>query len=148
MLKFRKINSQNKQSVLSVYKKIYLRGNTHQVLSQLMDKTCHIGFCGYNDANLVGFISASHALNEIDIIELGVMSEFRRQGVAFELIIHLQRYCIKQNIRRIFLEVAKNNVPAIRLYEKAGFNEIGIRKNYYSSRGSPVDAFVYRWSSV
>ena len=42
--------------------------------------------------------------------------------------------CRKANIVNIFLEVRKSNLSAIRLYEKNGFNEIGIRNNYYQNR--------------
>ena len=50
--------------------------------------------------------------------------------------------CRKANIANIFLEVRKSNLSAIRLYEKKGFNEIGIRNNYYQNRHSKEDAIL------
>ena len=44
------------------------------------------------------------------------------------------------HVSRIFLEVAENNIPARRLYEKAGFSEIGRRKNYYKTKSGFCDA--------
>ena len=79
------------------------------------------------------------------IIEIGVIKEQRRQGVAYELVSHLQKHCIKNGIRRIFLGVAENNIAAISLYEKTGFNKIGIRKNYYFRDGCSSDSYEYSW---
>ena len=146
MLKLEKINKQNKQSVLSLHEKIYLGGNARNALSDTMDMSCHIGFCGFKKTNLVGFVSATYAADELDIIELGVVKDFRRHGVAFKLIVHLQQYCIEHKIQKIYLEVAVNNESAINLYEKTGFNKIGIRKNYYTLKGFTLDAFTYCWN--
>ena len=148
MIELEKINKQNKQLILGVYQQIHSCECDINVLSEMMDKPSHVGFFGYSDNHLVGFISANYALDELDIIELGVISEFRRLGIARKLITHLQHYCIRHNIKKIFLEVAENNVAGISLYEKTGFRKIGIRKNYYLSKGALIDGLAYRWNSM
>ena len=50
--------------------------------------------------------------------------------------------CRKKNIVNIFLEVRKSNLSAIQLYEKNGFNEIGIRNNYYQNRDGTENAIL------
>ena len=50
--------------------------------------------------------------------------------------------CRKAKITNIFLEVRKSNLSAIKLYEKNGFNEIGIRNNYYRNKGAKEDAIL------
>ena len=148
MVEFETISTQNKQSVLGIYQKIYLGDCDLKALSDMMDKPPHIGFCGYSDNQLVGFISANHVVDELDIIELGVISEFRRRGIAHKFLIYLQHYCVNQNIKKIFLEVAENNAAAIGLYEKTGFSKIGARKNYYSRKGALIDGLTYCWNSI
>tara|TARA_A200000113_G_scaffold125031_2_gene112554 strand:- start:78 stop:527 length:450 start_codon:yes stop_codon:yes gene_type:complete len=148
MVEFETISTQNKQSVLGIYEKIYLGDCDLKALSDMMDKLPHIGFCGYSDNQLVGFISANHVVDELDIIELGVISEFRRRGIAHKFLTYLQHYCVNQNIKKIFLEVAENNAAAIGLYEKTGFSKIGIRKNYYSRKGTLIDGLAYCWNSM
>ena len=148
MIELEKINNPNKHLVLGIYQKIYSGECDINALFGMMDKLSHVGFFGYSDNHLVGFISANCAADELDIIELGVISEFRRLGVAHKLITHLQLYCIRQNIKKIFLEVAENNAAAIGLYEKTGFSNIGIRKNYYSRNGTLIDGLAYCWHSM
>ena len=148
MIELEKINKHNKQLVLGIYHKIHSDGCDINALFNMMDKLPHVGFFGYSDNHLVGFISANFAVDELDIIELGVISEFRRLGIARKLVTHLQHYCISQNIKTIFLEVAENNNAAICLYEKTGFRKIGVRKNYYSSKGASIDGLAYCWNSM
>ena len=148
MIELEKINKQNKHLVLGIYQKIYSGRCDINALFYMMGKLTHVGFFGYSNNHLVGFISANYAADELDIIELGVISDFRRLGVAHKLIMHLQHYCIRQNIKKIFLEVAENNAPAIGLYEKTGFRKIGIRKNYYSRKGAFIDGLAYCWYSM
>ena len=148
MIKFEKINKHNKQLVLDLYLKIFSGGCDINALFDMMDKLTHVGFLGYSDNHLAGFISANCAVDELDIIDLGVISEFRRLGIANRLITHLQHYCEIQNIKKIFLEVAENNAPAISLYEKTGFDRIGIRKNYYSRKDTVIDGLAYCWNSM
>ena len=83
--------------------------------------------------------------DEIDIIEIGVIKQQRRRGVAYKLVSHFQKHCINNGIRKIFLCVAENNIAAISLYEKTGFNKIGIRKNYYFRDGFLSDSYEYSW---
>ena len=50
--------------------------------------------------------------------------------------------CRKANITNIFLEVRRSNSLAIRLYEYNGFNEVGVRNNYYQNRDGKEDAIL------
>ena len=145
MLEIKKINSQNIEAVFKLYEKINSYNKNSVTFLETMKKPYHIGFCGYMNNTLSSFISGLHVLDEIDIIEIGVKKEHRRQGVANKLVSHLQKHCTKNGIRKIFLGVAENNIAAISLYEKTGFNKIGIRKNYYFRDGFSSDSYEYSW---
>jgi ribosomal-protein-alanine N-acetyltransferase len=75
---------------------------------------------------LIGYI-LTNVTDQIDIIWIYVDKEYRRQGYASELIDYLSK---KVN-RSIMIEVNENNIEAINLYKKMGFELINIRKNYY-----------------
>ena len=145
MFEIKKINGQNIEAVFKLYQKINLYNKSSVTFLETMKKSYHIGFCGYMNNTLSSFISSIHVLDEIDIIEIGVIKEQRRRGVAYKLVSHLQKHCIKNGIQKIFLCVAENNTAAISLYEKTGFNKIGIRKNYYFRDGFLSDSYEYSW---
>lgn len=65
----------------------------------------------------------TEVLGEAEIIYIAVGDAYRRKGLAEEM--------LKNIDADIFLEVNENNLPAINLYKKCGFNEYMRRKNYY-----------------
>ncbi|MGE5299404.1 MAG: ribosomal protein S18-alanine N-acetyltransferase [Acidobacteriota bacterium] len=83
------------------------------------------------DGRVTGYIFASRILDEGHILDLAVHPDFRRQGIASALVTHVIEHLREEGVRFIFLEVRESNVPAIKMYEQFGFEEIGIRKNYY-----------------
>ena len=146
MIYIKSIGQQNRDSVLKLYKRIYSSKKDSVMFLKIMKKPSHVGFCGYFENKLICFISAIHILGEIDIIELSVKQELRRRGIGYELVSYLQQYSIQNGVGKIFLDVAKNNIAAIGLYEKAGFNKIRIRKNYYMLDGFSIDGYEYCWN--
>ena len=85
---------------------------------------------GYYDNNLlVAFIYYSKSFETIDIVDIVVDENYRRRGIASELINYLvNKY---EDINSIFLEVNEKNESAIKTYEKNGFVLINRRNKYY-----------------
>lgn len=91
---------------------------------------------------LAGYLIYLHiSEDEIEILRIGVKKEFQGAGIAMALVEELTSKTQEKAISSILLEVADDNVPAIRLYEKLGFIREGIRKNYYDNN---KDALLYR----
>jgi ribosomal-protein-alanine N-acetyltransferase len=63
---------------------------------------------------------------------LAIDPEWRRKGVARNLMTHLIETCASDNLTEILLEVRVSNTVANNLYRKLGFKEIAITPNYYS----------------
>jgi len=61
---------------------------------------------------------------------LGVLPEYRRQGIAEKLLEECER---QLNFTRIRLSVRKSNDAAIHLYQKAGYQNVDFWRNYYHS---------------
>ena len=81
--------------------------------------------------NLVGFILSRIVTEEAEILSVAVASSRRGKGLARRLLdLHLRRLA-GLGARTVFLEVDEGNVPARRLYRRAGFREVGRRKGYY-----------------
>lgn len=85
------------------------------------------------EKKLVGYYVALLAADECQLLNLAIHSDFQNNGYGHYLITHLKKICVNANVASIFLEVRSSNKKAIRLYEKNGFNELGIRNNYYKN---------------
>lgn len=87
----------------------------------------------YEDCGtIVGYCGIIMAADEGDITNVSVKKEYQGQGIGAALVSELQNRVKELGIQKIFLEVRKSNAPALALYEKQGFEHMGIRKNYYS----------------
>ena len=91
---------------------------------------------------VAGYIGSQTVIDETDMMNVAVHPDFRRQGIAEALVNTLVENLQKMGSRCLTLEVRASNVPAIALYEKLGFVEIGRRKNYY--RNPREDALILR----
>ena len=85
-----------------------------------------------------GFIVYRTVADEAEIITIGVNPEMRRNGIASAMIGIIEKTIKNQGIKKIFLEVASTNTPAQKLYEKLGFETVGLRPKYYDG----VDAIL------
>ncbi len=95
------------------------------------------------DAETIGYIGATVVDNHIDIINLFVSEDYRRQGIAKELVNRLSDYTETPKDVTITLDVKETNKHAIKLYQSLGFQMIDKRKNYYQDG---KDAFVMKRS--
>lgn len=82
---------------------------------------------------LAGFLLISFVLDEGELLKIGVAPAQRGKALGKALLEYGLRWWKQQGICQIFLEVRESNQPAIYLYENAGFEHIGVRKNYYQN---------------
>ena len=85
-----------------------------------------------------GFIVYRIVVDEAEIITIGVNPEMRRGGIASAMICIIEKTLKNQGVKKIFLEVASNNVAGQNLYKNNGFLPVGIRPKYYDG----VDAIL------
>lgn len=91
---------------------------------------------------LAGYVGSQTVCGETDMMNVAVSPDHRRCGVAQELILALVEALKAQESHALTLEVRRSNEPARRLYEKLGFEQVGLRKNYY--RNPKEDALILR----
>ena len=91
---------------------------------------------------VAGYIGSQTVMDETDMMNVAVHPDFRRKGIAEALVKDLVENLKKMGSHCLTLEVRASNTPAITLYEKLGFTEIGRRKNYY--RNPREDALILR----
>ena len=98
-----------------------------QVIARMLDR---FTVCLDGDV-MAGYIVLSTVLDEGSIDNVAVAPEFRRRGAADLLLSDAEKRGRALGLSFLTLEVRAGNEPAIRLYEKHGFGEVGRRKNYY-----------------
>ncbi len=108
---------------------------TEHTFWELLKLPTTVGWCDEK-----GFILCSHVLDEMEIISICTHPQYRRSGVAENLLTTMTDYARLAKVSKIFLEVRSDNIPAQKLYEKMGFTVSGLRKGYYNTRQGPIDA--------
>lgn len=101
-------------------------------------------FCARDpaDGSFLGFLSAWHVADELELLDLATEPSRRRRGVASALLAELARTAQSVAGSAVFLEVRSSNYAARSLYEKHGFRVVHERKNYY--RGPVENAVCMR----
>lgn len=85
----------------------------------------------------------SVAVEEAHIFNVCVSPEYRRQRFGLHMMEHLLKMAKEKNAKNVFLEVRPSNNIAIQLYDKLGFSEVGVRKDYYPKGQGREDALVF-----
>ena len=83
------------------------------------------------NAGVTAFLIARQVADEAEVLNLAVLTEARRQGLASALLAATMNQFRNSGVLRIFLEVRESNQPAIAFYAKHGFTSTGRRKAYY-----------------
>ena len=91
---------------------------------------------------VAGYVGSQSVLGESDMMNVAVHPDYRRQGIAEQLCLALVEALKEKGNHCLTLEVRSSNEPAKALYEKLGFGQIGLRKNYY--RNPREDALILR----
>lgn len=91
-----------------------------------------------------GFILVQCVAGEAEVLTFCVAEAFRRSGLGRSLLAAALALAAEQGAEQMFLEVGEGNGPALRLYRRAGFGEVGRRAAYYHHGLDASDAIVMR----
>ncbi len=94
------------------------------------------------DGRLQAYAILSIAAGEAHILTLCVNPDSRRRGYGELMLGDILQVAREYHVDSVYLEVRPSNQAAIRLYEKTGFQEIGIRPDYYPDEFGREDALV------
>jgi ribosomal-protein-alanine N-acetyltransferase len=106
-------------------------------IAQLLRSYNSIGLVARVGGQIVGFaigdIYVDGRVLQGHICTIEVLPNFRRQGLGEKLLQEIEAIFRQKSVRASALEVREDNIPAIRLYRKFGYDTIGRLKNYYGS---------------
>ena len=90
-----------------------------------------------------GFALGQFLVDEAELFLIMTEPKHRSQGVGQRMLALFEEQAFKNEVRRIILEVSATNIAARALYTSTGYQEIAVRKNYYTfPNGSQADAIV------
>jgi ribosomal-protein-alanine N-acetyltransferase len=128
-------------TIMAIESTVYGFPWTRQIFADCL----RVGYCCRvceMDAHIVGYSVMSMGASEAHILNVSVKHEYQRRGLGYNLLQHMLSIALKHNVHTVFLEVRPSNTAALALYDKLGFNQIGIRRDYYPSLKGREDAVI------
>ncbi len=92
--------------------------------------------------DIIGYGVLQIGADEAHVLNLCIDKPWQRKGYAHLLLEQLVSEAVRSRAHVMFLEVRPSNKRAVQLYERSGFNEIGLRKDYYNTRDGREDALI------
>ena len=138
MLTIQRMNREHLEAVAAIEADVFSTPWTKQGFADTLNMENVMFFVAVENGNVVGYCGIYLAADEGEITNVAVSSTYRRMGIADMLLKNLLKEATQKGAVRFILEVRCSNRPAIQLYKKFGFEELGIRKNYYDG----IDGFV------
>jgi ribosomal-protein-alanine N-acetyltransferase len=104
-----------------------------------------VGYCCWVlecEGNIIAYGVISVAMGECHILNLCVKPEYQNNGWGQSMLQHLLEIACAHGAKIAFLEVRPSNEHAYNLYTNAGFNEVGMRRDYYPAEFGREDAKI------
>jgi ribosomal-protein-alanine N-acetyltransferase len=110
----------------AVYSHPWSRGNFRDSLNPLFD-----AHCLWLDGELLGYFLAMHGVEEMHLLNITVAPSRQGQGWGHMMLDALSLLSRSQGAQWLWLEVRQSNQRALQVYERYGFRQVSIRKDYY-----------------
>lgn len=129
-MEIKEFTSKYVSDVAEIERQCFSNPWSETVLEGELKNDCSHIYVAVDGGKAVGYAMLYIVCGEADIVRVAVLPSHRRQGIAEKL---LQKSFEVNHTDAVFLDVRESNAPAIRLYKTLGFEDTGIRKNYYSN---------------
>lgn len=111
---------------------------TYQILKEELESENSSYLIARMNDKIIGFAGIKVVLDEADIMNIVIKKNYRNQGIGTLLLESLISLAKRLNLNSLSLEVSEENLPAIHLYQKFGFESLGVRKNYYQDKNGII----------
>ncbi len=122
-----------------VYPFPWTRGNFEDAL-----RAGYTAWAMFEGQTMAAYAVAMLAVDEAHLLNLSVARRYQRQGYGWKMLEWIAQCTRDYGARSLLLEVRPSNEPAVRLYQRYGFERIGVRPGYYPAAGGREDAVVMR----
>jgi ribosomal-protein-alanine N-acetyltransferase len=129
-------STRDASAIAALHGSSFRRGWSEQEVEGLLLDRHVIAQRATSGRQLTGFIMSRLVEGEAEILSVAVVERQRNRGLGRQLLnLHLRRIA-GFGAQTIFLEVDEHNMPALRLYQHAGFQEVSRRPGYYPGTGA------------
>lgn len=142
MVNIRLMKETDLDMVAEIEKEIFSRPWSRNDFADSLKSENTLYVVAEEDGKVKGYCGMYVSFEEGNITNVAVSPSYRRQQVAHNMLNYILGLAKEKGITDVFLEVRETNVPAIKLYEKLGFAEEGIRKNFYER---PTENALIMW---
>ena len=146
MIKIKPMTDDHVHQVAELEKICFSTPWSERSISSELNNELALWLVAEEEGTVVGYIGSQTVFPETDMMNVAVVPQRRREGIAAVLVDSLITELKRIGSECLTLEVRASNDPAISLYRKMGFYEVGRRPNYY--RNPREDALILRkeWS--
>lgn len=138
-----KMNAAHVASVAAIEKECFgVDAWSERSVASELDNKLALWLVALDGEAVAGYVGSQTVCDETDMMNVAVTADYRRRGIAEKLVDALVEELKAIESYSLTLEVRASNAPAIALYEKLGFVQTGLRKNYY--RNPKEDALILR----
>ena len=137
----RSFNSNDLVRILEIEQKAHANPWSREFFSKQLANSAH-ALLGEQDGQTVGYLVYQKILDEAEILNLVTAVEYENPGCASLLLSHFLEILETSWVRRVYLEVASDNLAAIALYTRYLFESNGIRKHYYKGNKGRCDGIL------
>jgi ribosomal-protein-alanine N-acetyltransferase len=142
MIKIKPMSAEHVPQVAELEKICFSTPWSEKSIASELNNELALWLVAEDGGSVVGYVGSQTVFPETDMMNIAVVPQRRREGIAEVLVDALIQELKRIGSNSLTLEVRASNTPAIALYQKMGFHEVGRRPNYY--RNPREDALILR----
>ena len=131
MIRFERMSTAHVPQVAELEKLCFSRPWSENSIASELRNPLSLWIVAVEDDVVAGYIGSQSVEGEADMMNVAVHPDYRRRGIGAQLVEHLITALREAGNHMLALEVRDSNAPAIAMYEKLGFVQVGLRPNYY-----------------
>ncbi len=133
ILEIKVLGAEHLEDVLKIEEECFSKPWSENSVKELLlsEKAELLG--AFDGGRLIGYSCLEWVLDEGSLTNIAVSDEYRKMGVGSQLMAALMKSAEEKDLAFVTLEVRVSNLPAVNLYRKFGFLDVGTRRNYYDA---------------
>ena len=130
-MRIEKMTAEHVSRIAGIEKLCFNDAWSEKSIASELDNSLAYWLVALEGNQVAGYVGSQTVMGWTDMMNVAVHPDFRRRGIGEALVVQLIADLKAMGSECLTLEVRQSNAPAIALYEKLGFVQVGLRKNYY-----------------